>query len=237
MGEAAAAEGRWPVGRAMAVEVVAYAALAATAVVPAVVAGADGIGPSLPVLCVVAVVLVAMHVCWPFRAGQAMRAISLLFGVASGVCAAVPLPGTLGRDASGRHLPQWVSWSVAAGVLLVLLVIVSFGRQMAREDRSHLIRALSHSVSSGVAAIAAPGWCFLPVLVTAAGSTAFGWVAIGVVLLLAVLLSVASTRWVADMDPEPSAAATGWAGIALLPVMLLGSVIAIAALLLTPLLG
>ena len=52
--------------------------------------------------------------------------------------------------------------ALAMGLLLVVLVVFSFGRQMAREKREHLIRALSHAVTSGVAALAVAGWCFLP---------------------------------------------------------------------------
>ena len=59
--------------------------------------------------------------------------------------------------------PEWVFWmGSAAALLLVVLVVFSFGRQMAREKREHLIRALSHAVTSGVAALAVAGWCFLP---------------------------------------------------------------------------
>lgn len=134
------------------------------------------------------------------------------------------------------------------GGLLIVLIIVSFGRQMARENRTHLIRSLSHSVVEGVAMIASAGWCFLPVLLptthsrAAAMSAASGatvdmfsnvtttWVVAAIVtVLVAVALTVCSYFWHRDADPEPDARSP-WIGLALLPVMLTGLAVGLAAL-------
>lgn len=138
--------------------------------------------------------------------------------------------------------------SAGVGGLLIVLIIVSFGRQMARENRTHLIRSLSHSVVEGVAMIASAGWCFLPVLLptthsrAAAMSAASGatvdmfsnvtttWVVAAIVtVLVAVALTVCSYFWHRDAAPEPDARSP-WIGLALLPVMLTGLAVGLAAL-------
>lgn len=229
----------------------AYVVLILAAVVPA----ALGVGAmAAPVVCAT-VVMVLMHVFWPFRAGQLSRWFSLLFGIASMLFAFSPLPRLIGLDrpratgaegdaaASGMWEYPWVTWAVAAGGLLIVLVIVSFGRQMARAERTHLIRALSHSVTSGTAAIAVAGWCFLPELMRmgvyasagklSAAAACGVWVGLAVVVVLAVALAFASVPWVREADPDP-ASRLPWLGIGLLPVMFLGVVIAAAVLVLTP---
>lgn len=115
-------------------------------------------------------------------------------------------------------------WIAGVGGLLILLIVISFGRQMARENRTHLIRSLSHSVVEGVAMIASAGWCFLPTVLKAIGTVAFV-----VVLLVIVALAVCSYFWHRDADPEPTAR-DPWIGIAMLPVMIAGAVVGIAAL-------
>lgn len=111
------------------------------------------------------------------------------------------------------------------GGLLIVLIIVSFGRQMARENRTHLIRSLSHSVVEGVAMIASAGWCFLPVLLptthsrAAAMSAASGatvdmfsnvtttWVVAAIVtVLVAVALTVCSYFWAPRRRPRAGCA-------------------------------
>ena len=135
---------------------------------------------------------------------------------------------------------------------------------MARENRTHLIRSLSHSVVEGVAMIASAGWCFLPVLLptthsrAAAMSAASGatvdmfsnvtmtWVVAAIVtVLVAVALTVCcgvlvycfmtgdtSIEYVlryrsdssSDIERPP------WIGLPLLPVMLTGLAVGLAAL-------
>ena len=80
---------------------------------------------------------------------------------------------------------------------------------MARENRTHLIRSLSHSVVEGVAMIASAGWCFLPTVLKAIGTVAFV-----VVLLVIVALTVCSYFWHRDADPEPDCAFDPWIGLA-----------------------
>ena len=122
-------------------------------------------------------------------------------------------------------------------LLLVVLVVFSFGRQMAREKREHLIRALSHAVTSGVAALAVAGWCFLPDLgAMLAKGTVAGTVALIILIVLGLALAVASTLWVRDADPDPDIRYP-WIGTGLMPVMLMGVTIAATALVLGRIIG
>ena len=108
---------------------------------------------------------------------------------------------------------------------------------MARENRSHLIRSLSHAVTSGVASIAVAGWCFLPDFGTMISrNTTVGAIAVIVLVVLAAALVVASILWVRDSDPDPNASHP-WIGIGLLPVMLMGVTIAATTLVIMPLVG
>ena len=144
--------------------------------------------------------------------------------------------GAEGTESVGFY-PQ-ETWAAGVVGLLVALVLVSFARQMAREDRSHLIRSLSHGVTGGVAMIAAPGWCFLPDLFAACRAADGGpaptaaSVACAVIVVLAVLLAAASYLWARDANPVEGAAHP-WLGIGLMPVMFLGPVVAVASLIVT----
>lgn len=178
------------------------------------------------------VILLLFMVYWPFRGTVLDRVVTIIFGLASLACAVFPFAERFMKQNGSSYQPQqWDFWALAAGALLVVLVIFSFARQMLREDRSHLIRALSHAVTSGVAAIAVAGWCFLPDLyaLVMKGNVA-AIVALVVIALLAVALGVASYFWVRDADPAPTALRP-WIGIGLLPVMLMGVTIPVATLL------
>lgn len=169
--------------------------------------------------------------------------IAAIAGLLSAICATTVMLGNVifpaGLD-GGKSFSMEEAWIAGVGGLLIVLIIVSFGRQMARENRTHLIRSLSHSVVEGVAMIASAGWCFLPVLLptthsrAAAMSAASGatvdmfsnvtttWVVAAIVtVLVAVALTVCSYFWHRDADPEPDARSP-WIGLALLPVMLTG---------------
>ena len=129
-------------------------------------------------------------------------------------------------------------WIAGVGGLLILLIVVSFGRQMARENRTHLIRSLSHNVVEGVAMIGSAGWCFLSTLLPIrsgenAASTEFAvnpaWiVSVIVSLLLIVALDACSYWWNRNADPDPQSK-NPWIGIALLPVMISGIVVGLAS--------
>ena len=195
--------------------------------------------PIIP-LIIAALTLAAFVVFWPFRGSMLDRIVTLVFGAISLIFVTVPFPtGKVPPDqtaADGSVLP-WYSWALAMGLLLVVLVVFSFGRQMAREKREHLIRALSHAVTSGVAALAVAGWCFLPDLgAMLAKGTVAGTVALIILIVLGLALAVASTLWVRDADPDPDIRYP-WIGTGLMPVMLMGVTIAATALVLGRIIG
>ena len=215
-------------GKVLAIQIVAYVVLVALALVPGIAYG-DSANPAVvPFTIIGSLAMIALLVVFsPFRDGTAGHVIAVIAGLLSVVCATTM---TLGRaifaaDATGgKDFSMEDGWIAGVGGLLILLIVISFGRQMARENRTHLIRSLSHSVVEGVAMIASAGWCFLPTVLKAIGTVAFV-----VVLLVIVALAVCSYFWHRDADPEP-AARDPWIGIAMLPVMIAGAVVGIAAL-------
>ena len=215
-------------GKVLAIQIVAYVVLVALALVPGIAYG-DSANPAVvPFTIIGSLAMIALLVVFsPFRDGTAGHVIAVIAGLLSVVCATTM---TLGRaifaaDATGgKDFSMEDGWIAGVGGLLILLIVISFGRQMARENRTHLIRSLSHSVVEGVAMIASAGWCFLPTVLKAIGTVAFV-----VVLLVIVALAVCSYFWHRDADPEPPARAP-WIGIAMLPVMIAGAVVGIAAL-------
>ena len=215
-------------GKVLAIQIVAYVVLVALALVPGIAYG-DSANPAVvPFTIIGSLAMIALLVVFsPFRDGTAGHVIAVIAGLLSVVCATMM---TLGRaifaaDATGgKDFSMEDGWIAGVGGLLILLIVISFGRQMARENRTHLIRSLSHSVVEGVAMIASAGWCFLPTVLKAIGTVAFV-----VVLLVIVALAVCSYFWHRDADPEPTAR-DPWIGIAMLPVMIAGAVVGIAAL-------
>ena len=182
-------------------QLTSYVLFIAATVIPS-----PGTVPIIP-LIIAALTLAAFVVFWPFRGSILDRIVTLVFGAISLIFVIVPFPTSeVPPDqtaADGSVLP-WYSWALAMGLLLVVLVVFSFGRQMAREKREHLIRALSHAVTSGVAALAVAGWCFLPDLgAMLAKGTVAGTVALIILIVLGLALAVASTLWVRDADPDP----------------------------------
>ena len=164
-------------------QLTSYVLFIAATVIPS-----PGTVPIIP-LIIAALTLAAFVVFWPFRGSILDRIVTLVFGAISLIFVIVPFPTSeVPPDqtaADGSVLP-WYSWALAMGLLLVVLVVFSFGRQMAREKREHLIRALSHAVTSGVAALAVAGWCFLPDLgAMLAKGTVAGTVALIILIVLA----------------------------------------------------
>ena len=229
-------------GKVLAIQIVAYVVLVALALVPGIAYG-DSANPAVvPFTIIGSLAMIALLVVFsPFRDGTAGHVIAVIAGLLSVVCATTM---TLGRaifaaDATGgKDFSMEDGWIAGVGGLLILLIVISFGRQMARENRTHLIRSLSHSVVEGVAMIASAGWCFLSTLLpirsgenaasTDYGSTTASAVAVIVALLLIIALDACSYWWNRDADPDPQSK-NPWIGIALLPVMISGIVVGIAS--------
>ena len=130
------------------------------------------------------------------------------------------------------------AWFAGVGALLVVLVVVAFGRQMARLDRSHLIVQLSHMVMDGACTVLCSGWCFLPMLMQGFGESKaesangelWVWIAgVVAIVVFAVGLGFMDRVWYRDSRPLEGAQAP-WVGFALIPVMLTGGLVALATL-------
>ena len=237
--------------KVLAIQIIAYVVLVALALVPGMMYGDAAKPAAVPFTIIASLAMVVLLVVFsPFRDGVAGHVIAAIAGLLSAICATTVMLGNVIFPAGlyiGRAFgSRWQKPAQIAGG--IVLIIVSFGRQMARENRTHLIRSLSHSVVEGVAMIASAGWCFLPVLLptthskAAAMSAASGatvdmfsnvtttWVVAAIVtVLVAVALTVCSYFWHRDADPEPDARSP-WIGLALLPVMLTGLAVGLAAL-------
>ena len=214
--------------KVLAIQIIAYVVLVALALVPGMMYGDAAKPAAVPFTIIASLAMVVLLVVFsPFRDGVAGHVIAAIAGLLSAICATTVMLGNVifpaGLD-GGKSFSMEEAWIAGVGGLLIVLIIVSFGRQMARENRTHLIRSLSHSVVEGVAMIASAGWCFLPTVLKAIGTVAFV-----VVLLVIVALAVCSYFWHRDADPEPTAR-DPWIGIAMLPVMIAGAVVGIAAL-------
>ena len=201
---------------------------------------------AIPQVVALLVVLMAFLTYWPFRGSGIDRAISAMFGVLSAACALIALgDGSFSPPASVTSViptgikPDAVAYAMWASlyvVLLVALTVLGFARQMFRRHVTHLVRSLSHSLTSSVVAVSLPGWMFLPELfaqlddVSASGSRFVGIVVVlSVAVLLIVALSACSLLWWAQSDPDEGVHAP-WVGFGLLPVLLSGLVVYGAAL-------
>ena len=212
-------------GKVFAVQIAAYVVLVVLALIPGISYGNTE----------------ELAVFNPFRDGVVGHVISVVAGLLSVVCATTVMLGRAIFPAGlGNEGTFWMQegWIAGVGGLLILLIVVSFGRQMARENRTHLIRSLSHNVVEGVAMIGSAGWCFLSTLLPIrsgenAASAEFAvspaWtVSVIVSLLLIVALDACSYWWNRNADPDPQSK-NPWIGIALLPVMISGIVVGLAS--------
>ncbi|NEG55297.1 hypothetical protein [Bifidobacterium platyrrhinorum] len=235
--------GKWDAkrGAMLGAQALAYALFIVVGAVWGVGLSGAGIVANIVALVLMVVVLAVFHWFWPFRASAVDRVIGLVVGLLSIVCVASPSVGGIimpldrGIEDSALKLDTYpeARWAAAVAGLLVVLTIVSFGRQMLREERSHLIRALSHCVTGGAASISLAGWYFIPYVVSGAftASSAMFAGTVVVMVLFALVLAVASVWWLRELDPDPVQPAP-WIGVAMLPFMFYGLVVFAAALLL-----
>lgn len=228
--------------KVLAIQIIAYVVLVALALVPGMMYGDAAKPAAVPFTIIASLAMVVLLVVFsPFRDGVAGHVIAAIAGLLSAICATTVMLGNVifpaGLD-GGKSFSMEEAWIAGVGGLLIVLIIVSFGRQMARENRTHLIRSLSHNVVEGVAMIGSAGWCFLSTLLPIrsdenAASAEFAvspaWtVSVIVSLLLIVALDACSYWWNRNADPDPQSK-NPWIGIALLPVMISGIVVGLAS--------
>ena len=168
----------------------------------------------------VLVLALAMLVSWPLvgrgiRPGPDRAVFGLLALVSLVPALVVQGPGAL-----------W-AWLSTAAFLLALLAVFMFVRQMLRRDRRMVIRGISATAMGGVTAVAASGWVFLPELVRGLHPDLMPILVMLVALLLLVGLMTSGYRWA-----QEAADRRGAVGLALMSVLLAGSIVVLAAMVL-----
>ncbi|RBP98848.1 hypothetical protein CRD59_06870 [Bifidobacterium xylocopae] len=143
-----------------------------------------------------------------------------------------------GHEGLGWQLGVLHQWIGLACVLLVILVVFAFGRQMLRLNRTNVISGLSESVVNGLVCICVSGWAFLPSLTAylASGLAAGlgGWrgrVCLAVLVLFLALvagLCMASWDWWSRGEIGQGRLSQTWLAVSLLPVMIAGALVAVA---------
>ena len=168
----------------------------------------------------VLVLALALLAAWPLvgkgiRPGPDRAMFGLLTLVALVPALVVQGPGAL-----------W-AWLSTAAFLLALLAVFMFVRQMLRRDRRMVIRGISATAMGGVTAVAASGWVFLPELVRSLYPDLMPILVVLVALLLLVGLMTSGYRWA-----QEAADRRGAVGLALMSVLLAGSIVVLAAMVL-----
>ena len=173
------------------------------------------------VLAVLVLVLVlALLASWPL-VGRGIR--SGPDRAMSGLLALACLVPTLVVQGPGA---LW-AWLSTAAFLLALMAVFMFVRQMLRRDRRMVIRGISATAMGGVTAVAASGWVFLPEVIGGLHPDLMPILVVLVALLLLVGLMTSGHRWA-----QEAADRRGAIGLALMSVLLAGSIVVLAAMVL-----
>ena len=175
---------------------------------------------------------------WPLPALAADRGVNIVTCVICGVCSVAA-----GLPSAGGQLRTLERWGVVFGLVAVMLVVASFGRQLLRVERTHFLRSLSGELVGGVCSLMVGGWGFLPALMARAAwalthdrdvqtVAALMWIVVAVTGL-----GIASLSWVRENGTTDARILGGrrmrqnpWLGLSVLPVMISGSAVYMAAL-------
>jgi len=162
----------------------------------------------------------ALLASWPL-VGRGIRPSPdrAMFGLLTLVCL-VPALVVQGSDA-------FRVWLSTAAFMLAFLAVFMFVRQMLRRDRQMVIRGISATAMGGVTAVAASGWIFLPELTGGLRADPMSILVVLVALLLLVGLEASGYRWAKE-----AADRRGAIGLALMSVLLTGTIVVLAALVL-----
>lgn len=180
-----------------------------------------------------ALLVVAFHWFWPFEGLPGLGWFSRLVSLAIGLCSVGF--GWRVLTVADRYVTlrsASVLWACLFGILMTVLVVVGFGRQMLRRDRSHLIVTLSRCIVSGVCSAAAGGWCFLPLLLLEGEAVHHGlaWQYAAVCALVLVLVLAVGGIGVLWRGDDDLTAPHRWMGLGLMPVMVAGIPVFLGAL-------
>ena len=202
------------------------------------IASALPIAPAKAVLTVCVIILLALITFWPLKGSNADKAIPFLASIASMWCATMALKGWLPSsvidndaevsiDKFVAAIRPYERWAVNFALILVAATFISFARQMLREDRSNLVRNLSHSLSASIACAALPGWLFLPSIIRFTFSIRILELGVLVAVLglfIVIILAGLSHLWVKDAQYN-AGTVFPQIGTALLPIMMGGMVV------------
>ena len=207
----------------------------------------DGHAPALTQLLALAALILpgaALGLLAEPRAARWVQAV-LVLGLASALLVSWPLVGKGIRPGPDRAMsgllalvalvPALVvqgpgalwAWLSTAAFLLALLAVFMFARQMLRRDRRMVIRGISATAMGGVTAVAASGWVFLPELIRGLRPDLMPILVVLVALLLLVGLMTSGYRWA-----QNAADRRGALGLALMSVLLAGSIVALSVMVL-----
>jgi hypothetical protein len=124
-------------------------------------------------------------------------------------------------------------WAYTTAILLVVLLLVSFGFQMARRNRDNLIASISVMIGLGVSGISAAGWVLAPSLIHNLFQVGvlgrdflhpFILIIVAVIFILALIGMVfASVYWLRTMREPLNIRET--IGIVTIPVLMMGGLI------------
>ena len=175
---------------------------------------------------------------WPLPALAADRGVNIVTCVICGVCSVAA-----GLPSAGGQLWLLERWGVVFGLVAVMLVVAGFGRQLLRVERTHFLRSLSGELVGGVCSLMVGGWGFLPALMARAAwelahgrdvqtAAALMWIVVAITGL-----GIASLSWVRENETTDPRILGGrrlrqnpWLGLSVLPVMISGSAVYMAAL-------
>lgn len=219
--------------RTLFVEFVAYLCMAVLWFAPATSTEPFAVSP-WPA-CEVFVFVAIVAALYPFR----LRTPSQL---AARVAAVVMALGGLVASFREPLGNRWMVWLVT---LASLLVVGAFLYELLRASRTRMIFSLSTTMSAGLIALCGMGWCMLPQLhlwgEARRRNPAGAWCVLAGMVIAFALLGLASYLWsrgssVADfvrVDVDPAVVAPSlrnlWLCWGLIPVLLYGAVVAVAA--------
>lgn len=143
-----------------------------------------------------------------------------------------------GEAVSNKVWPLIRLWLESAAVLLTILAVSMFARQMLKLGRKMVIRGISATALSSVVAISSTGWVFLPLLFQVSSqAVATSPIVLILVLLLALVLLVGLIISCREWRPSQVKSSDGSSdqqgqpdllGVSLLPVMISGLLVIFA---------
>lgn len=196
-------------------------------------------------LTVCMLILLTFLAFWPLQGNIIDRIIALISGIASAWCATLALKGWLPQsviiDYETVSMSKFIAaihpyerWAVSFALILVAATFVTFIRQMLRENRTNLVRNLSHTLTASIACAALPGWLFLPSIIRfmpSLRSTDGGILVAALCTFMLIVLSGLSYLWVLRNRNEfYKGSVTKDIAFVIMPIMFSGMLVYIAGL-------